>query len=367
MKQYFRCLPTLAEPPAVLILLCLVLLFDAATCQAQPNLPDEVVLQSARASSRVTIRCEIVDYNGQLLIARTGTGRGQKEYPASEVIEVRTHRMVAHTRALEHLRQNRVTDAKAAFAEALKKEPRPWMQREIRAGSIRCALRQRDFETAAREYQLIHERDPETRHVKLIPLLWTDETAKGQAAATARLWLQDKDPVLQLIGASLLLFDKQHGRAAQDTLRLLARSPVKRIRQLAYWQEWRLRVHEGQLSALDIAQREKRIDDLAAPMRAGAWFLIGRAYLIRQEFNDAAAALLRVPIVYDSDHPVTPNACFEAAHCLERTGQRNEAALIYQEVIERFAWAPAASNAKEALQRLVATASDARDSNSSKN
>ena len=159
---------------------------------------------------------------------------------------------------------------------------------------------------------------------------------------------------MRLIGASLLLTDLQYGEAAKDVLQALSREPGTRLRVLAGWQEWRLKQKANDISDLEIARHEKLVEELEKDLRPGAWYLVGQAHLLRQEFDLAAAAFLRLPLSHNTDHPVTSQAMFNAARALEQIGFRSQATQIDKEVVDRYPWSKAAKLSEQALQRPVA-------------
>lgn len=334
-------------------LICGVLVF-ARTASAQTDFTDQVVLQGASVSSRVTMQCEVLDYTGDAIVLRIATSKTERRFPASHVVSVKTPRMATHERGLEHLRKNEFEQAESSLTQALTDEPRRWVQREIQAAITGCFLRQSRYVEAGLQFKKLYLGDPETRHIRIIPLVWADTAINEETRTTAAAWLEDREAVLRLIGASLLLTDVNYGESAQDTLRALAQEPGQRLRLLAGWQEWRLKQRTNQVTDLELARHETLVEELEKELRPGPWFLIGQAHLIRQEFDLAAAAFLRLPLTHDSDHPMTPQAMFNAARALEQIGFRRQALHLDQEVIDRYAWSPSASLSRQAIQKPVA-------------
>lgn len=330
-----------------------VLFFFVASASAQTDLTDQVVLQGSTVSSRVTLQCEIVDYTGEAIVIHTATSKTDRRFPASQVVSVRTRRMPTHDRGLEHLSRGEFESAESELSQAMTDEPRRWVRREIRSDLIRCALRQNDYGEAANHFERLYAEDPSTRHVRLIPLVWDDVSISDESRVAAASWLQDRQAVMRLIGASLLLNDRDYGEAAKDTLRALAQEPGTRVRLLAGWQERRIRLRAGDVTDLELARLETLVEDLEKDLRPGPWYLVGRAHLIRQEFDLASAAFLRLPLSHETDHPMTPQAMFNAARALEQIGFRNQSRRLDQEVIDRYGWSPAARLSRQALQKPV--------------
>lgn len=327
-----------------------------ATGAATAQLTDEVVLQGSRSSSRITMKCRVLDFTGRILRARVAGATREQTFAADEIVSVRTPQTTAHDQGIEQLQAGDAVEAEVLLEKALDEEPRQWVRREILALLVRCALRRNDFARAGSRFRLLFASDEDTRHINLIPLKWGRDTVGGVSRSTAAAWLRDTDSVSQLLGSSLLLFDPQHGQVARDTLKQLSRKPPERIRQLAFWQQWRLRIAAGQVSDLDIEHRESALMKLEPILRAGPYFLLAEAFLVRQDFDIASATFLQIPLVYDSDHPISADALFEAGNAIRKNGLRVEAAQLYQEVMSRYAWSQAAKSARTSLDELIAEA-----------
>ena len=220
---------------------CLLLigatLASGSTASAQYN--DEVVQRGSTAGSRITVRCQIIDYTGSKLTARSANSTRPFEIDASEVITIRTAQTTPHTDGMKAFDEGQTRDAETQLTEAIKVEPRVWMRREILAVLIRCALKRNDYLTAGTRFQLLIESDPDTAYVNLIPLLWNDSAAEGETREAAIAWLKDEKPVARLLAASWLFFDAGHSEASLAVLTELARTPGERVRQLANWQRRR--------------------------------------------------------------------------------------------------------------------------------
>lgn len=329
------------------VAVCLALLCSLAQA-------DEVVVQASTARSRITITGDILEYNGRFLVIQTRTGTGQQRYTAAEVVSVKTSYTSAHRAGLRLFKAGKSELALREFETAISQEPRTWVRRDILALLIRCALRADDFATAGSRFKRLYESDSDTPQIAVIPLYWSNKPARGAARLQAVKWLTDEQFVMRLVGASLLMFDPEYAESARDTMKELRRAPGEQIREFAWWQQWRLSINAKEVSDFDIERWEDRIVGIAPAMRAGPYFVLGQGYQVRQDFDLAAAAFLQLPLVYQSDHPITAQACFKAGQSLARIGQTEEAARLYREVIDRFHWTPAARLAETSLKDLQA-------------
>jgi tetratricopeptide (TPR) repeat protein len=318
---------------------------------------DEIDIRSPRATAHFSLKCRISDYNGRQI--KVIGPVGEKIYPMSDVVAVRYARIKQQIDAEQLLAQGKNDEAESLLKRAVDAEPRRWARREILGLLTGCALRREDFATAGSRFRQIYESDPFTRHVNLAPLVWADQSIDGLNRSTAAAWLNESKAMERLLGASLLLYDAEHGHRARDTIHELNRLPDDRIRLLSKWQERRLQITNRKISDFDVSRWATEIDQLEPSLRAGPIFLLGQARLIRQEYDLAAAEFLKLPIVYSSDHPLIARASFEAGRALLRNGLRVEAARLFQETATRYSWSTAAADARAALKELLASVSQA--------
>ena len=314
---------------------------------------DELVLQGSTASSRVTMQCQVKDYNGKWIEVLTNAGTGEKRFPASEVVSVKTYETQSHRDAIKHFHAGDLKKSNELFEATLHDESRQWMRRELLAWLVRCALRDEDYITAGTRFRAVYASDPDTRHVALAPLMWTDETIDGVTQATAAAWTRDDDPMMKLLGASILMNVPTEENNAQQLLQDLGRAIDGNVRSLATWQQRRVRIRANDIGDSDIQSWESRIPKLKPTLRSGPYFLLGQAHLLRQQYELAAGEFLKLPIVYDSDHPVTARSSFEAGRALETIGQRQQAAWVYQEVIDKYGLSKASIAARSSLKELI--------------
>lgn len=314
---------------------------------------DEVVQRGSTPGSRITVRCQIIDYTGRHLTARSATSERPFQIDSSDVITIRTAQTAPHQAGLKAFENGEVREAESHLTEAVKAEPRIWMRREILTLLVRCALMRSDFLTAGTRFQLLFESDPDTAHIHLIPLLWNDSAVDGEARESAVAWLKDDKPVARLLAASWLFFDAGNGEISLAVLNELARTPGERIRQLAIWQRKRLSVRSQDVSDFDLRRWDSTLESLQPELRAGPCFLLGRGYLVRQDFEMAAATFLKVPLLYQSEHPVSSESLLEAGRALTRIGMRAEAARLYAEILDRHPHAAVSGEAREELDQIL--------------
>lgn len=343
----------LISPTSIALrLICLTSISLATTGAAFAQATDEVVLQASTATSRITIKCEVIDYTGKSLVALSSTGK-QSTYPAADVISVRTLHNSSHDSGIQELAAGRIAQAEPLLDKALSQETRQWVRREILALLIRCSLRKSEWTDAGTRFLRLIQSDPETRHIDLIPLAWSRRPHNSQTRGNALLWLRDKQPMARLMGASFLVFEPKYADEADRALQELVKQPDERLRTLAQWQQWRRQTGADETSENEIKRREERIAKLPPEMRAGPYFVLAQGFASRFEFDLAAAAYLRLPFGDSTDHPVTIEAFLEAAHALQRCGMKTEAARLYREIVAEYGDSPLAQEAQSSLEKLA--------------
>ncbi|WP_373649316.1 tol-pal system YbgF family protein [Schlesneria sp. DSM 10557] len=325
-------------------------LMTAAPLMAQ----DRVVIQQP-GGSRFTITGYVEDYTGRELILKVRPNVRARHFPRAEIVEVTTEYTPRHEEARKLLAAGKADAANAEFTAALPKEDRPWVRREILAGQVRCSLWSGDYVTAMSRFSSIVQSDPETFHYGLVPLNWTDEVPAGRLRSEATRWMElSSTPLSRLVGASWLLTDAELGADAEKTLQRLAREADIAIQRRAQMQLWRVRLRgEVLVDPDEILRWHKAVEAYPTELRSGVYFVIGRAWQKRHEYERAARAYLWLPLVYDSDRWLSSRACYEAAVSLEKAGDPIQATNLYSEVVFRYGdtpYGPVAEKAWNALQ-----------------
>lgn len=312
---------------------------------------DEVVIQASTATSRITITGEILDYTGKKLTFKLAPNKPEQTYSASEVVSVKTSYNDAHEAGMKALAAGDHGTAESAFERAINQELRTWVRRELLALQVRCSLRQGHWNVAAQRFNRLYQSDVDTRHIDLIPLLWSTSSIDAATRGQAVVWLRDKQSLLQLIGASWLCFEPKYEAECEQLWQSLVRNPDERLRSLAQWQSYRRRLAVEGIGDLELQRWEQRVSKLDAPQRAGPYFLIGQAFAARHEFDLAAGAFLRLPLAHPNDHPITSEALLNASRCLDKAGMRTAADALLKELVTKFAHTPFAAEADRLLKQ----------------
>lgn len=324
-----------------------------ALCLAPSLADDRVTVRAGSGAGTAVLTGRILDASGEKV--RIQTGDEVREVAAGDVVEVQTTRSQKHTDGLKAFEAGQPADATKLLTEALAEEPRAWMRREILAALTRVDLARGDRAAALTDFLALIESDPATPDFRVIPLDWGTGPSDPAAASIARPWLRSgNSDVERLLGASILLFDPADGEAAYVALNKLATATDRRVFTLARAQMWRRTLSRGDVPPGEIERWEDRLKEVPEPLRGGVHSLIGRAWADAGNPERAAASLLWLPLVYDADTPLAAESALLAGNALARIGRSADAVVLYREVLARFPYAPAATEAKGALDRLAA-------------
>lgn len=318
-----------------------LLLAVAATALAQ----DRVSFIPERATSPVTLIGEVLDYTGRELSIRPLSGPLQT-IPAENVQDVKTSYDPAHLQGSQQLELGNHQAARSAFSEALTREDRQWMQREILALLMQVELREQNLAGAIERFRGIVRSDPVTRHWGAAPLVWSPVAVSDDLRTEMRLWMKAERPPERLLGASLLLLDPLYGEAAERELTVLSRDANSRVSAYARAQLWRLELAGRDISDVQLGSWRQEIERMPAPLHPGPRYLLARGYEVRGEPRTAAAEWLWIPYVTPANEPLSARALSDAADALERSGLSTEAATLRAELIVRYPWSREAAQAR---------------------
>ena len=337
---------------------CAILAAIVALAGARAAALDTVdVAGTSAPRGRTRLSGRVVDYTGRQLVLELPGGRRQ-EIPGDRVLDVKTDYEPQQVEGDRLLGQGQYGAALELYQRAIAAEKRPWVKRLILARMVWSfqGLAQKEPEQAQRAgeaFLALVQSDPSTPYFDCIPLAWIpaqpppllEQTAQGWLARDAR-----EAPAAVLLGASHLLPTAKRPEALAK-LRRLATNPDKRIALLALAQGWRAAVNPGddQLEGW-----ERAIGQMPEPLRAGPYFALGRGHLQRQRWEDAALALMRVPILYPQHRELAARALLESARALERLARPKEAARLYREVLNSYAGASPAVEARSRLKEMTA-------------
>lgn len=298
--------------------------------------PDRVQVRLPGSSGSIVLNGTIVDFTLDHLHFRAANTQTVKRYPTTDVLQVETPRTAAHVRGLREFELYRSRDALRSFQAALQTEPRTWVRRDLIAMLVRCHTREKDLLNAGARFSELIRSQSRTRHYPLVPLVWSSIAVTPALKLRAMAWMSDASPFIQIMGGSLLLDDPEQTQLARGVIEELLTCADRRVRELARFQSWRLRLQQDTPSDALMDSWTTRIKEALDPVKGGGYYVLGRGHWLRGEYDRAAVALLWVPLVYNGDHQLAARSCLEAADALVECGRKMEAAVLYREVIDRY-------------------------------
>lgn len=302
---------------------------------------DRVTFIPPDSTGPVTEIGEILDYTGRELVLRTLNGT--RHLSSASITQIETPYETTYQQGLSAFQQGRTDEAERLFHEALKAERRPWVQREIRAALVKCAMRRSDFSGALREFREITQADPETRFWGIAPLIWSPVAISQAVRTEMQPWLKSTNEPDQLLAASGLLLDPVLGEEAEATLLQLSRKTNPILSNYSRAQLWRLSIASRKVTETMLDGWRSDIDRLRVELRSGPQILLARGYAVRGEFRQAAAEAMWLPTVYADHELLAARALFDAAEDLAQSGLPQEAGLLRRELLARYAWSQEAS------------------------
>ncbi len=318
---------------------------------AMTHAQDTVTIASGGAGGYTKFTGRIVDYTGRQLLLELA-GRGQRSFPAGQVLHVETPYGPKHTAADEAFAKGEFDRAWTLYRQAvdIDEEPRRWVRRQIFARIVRCHRALDRTAEAGAWFLLLSESDPDTPYFDCIPLAWTPRPLPTALEETARQWIQREEPAAVLLGASHLLGSTAALRAmALAKLRRLTTVSDQRIAKLALAQTWRTATVNVDKAQLDTWAG--LIEKMPEALAAGPYFVLGRARAQRQQWEPAALAWMRVAILYPQQRTLAARSLADAGRALQQLGRTEQALRLYREVIVNY---PQTSAAAEARSRLEA-------------
>ncbi len=328
---------------SVMAQLQMLLLLVPGIARAQ----DTVYLSSSTSpEGYISFTGKVVDYSGAgLIVESDGKAR---TYPARLLQRIETRRTESQLQGDVAYEAGNFTEALVAYQTAREAEERPWVRREITAQIVWCYRALGQATSAARQFLLLVRADPATPYFDCIPLAWQGSFRSRAIVPDARTWLRDEDmPAAVLLGASHLL-QTEHGTTAVAKLQTLAKSGDANVALLARAQAWRPMVISAQDS--QVQRWQEMVEAMPAPFRAGPYFVVGQGWARCQEWEKAALALTRIPVLYPKHRQLAAQALFDAAAALGKLKRDDEANVLYGELIRDYQESPLVPEAQGRLR-----------------
>ncbi len=320
----------------------LVVLFSPFSVVAQ----DTVRLSNSTSSDGyLSVDGKIVDYSSAGLTIEAG-GKA-RTYPTRLVQSIETQRTELQLQGDSLYKTGDFPGALAAYRRARDQEPRSWVKREITARIVWSYRALGQATSAVAEFLLLIRADPETPYFDCIPLIWHGSFQSRAVVPDAKVWLREETmPAAVLVGASYLL-QTDYGSMALEKLQTLAGSSNESVACLARAQAWRATVISAEPS--QVALWQESVDDMPAPLRSGPYYVVGQGWARNKEWEKAALALVRIPVLYPEHRELASRSLLDAAMALGKLDRHDEANRLYTELIRDYPESPLVTEAQSRL------------------
>lgn len=293
----------------------------------------------------------ILDYTGRELLFELAGGV-QKVYPSQKILKVETIFGQEKLDADALFSQGEFASAVAIYGQARSSDQRPWVRRLITAQMVWCHRALGQTHLAGEEFLLLIRSDPDTLYFDSIPLAWVPSQPPIPLEQAARQWLARDDlPAAVLLGASHLM-STSHRLEALERLKQLTTSADRQVASLALAQTWRATAVTADQRQLDTWQRA--IDGMPREIRAGPYFVLGQAQAQRQQWEEAALSLMRIPILFARNRTLAARSLVDTGRSLEKINRSKQAVKLYDEVIKTYPKSRAAAEAQSRLEQISA-------------
>ena len=316
-----------------------------ATCGLARGVTAEDIVYFAHPRTRGETRIvgEVLDYKGKVLEIRV---EGQaRTVSAEQVRRIEFQKQPLHVEGDKLFAARDFAEARNRYLKARLVEPRKWVQRMLAAQVIWCDRHLRQFDGAGERFLALLAEDPDTPYFDAVPLAWLPQPLAPGVEAKALAWAASEEPAAQLLGASHLLMTR-HRATAQEKLQSLKLHRDLRIASSAKAQLWRAKVATA--SSAEVADWQSELEKIPAPLRGGAYYVVGITLAQQRQPEDAALMLLRVPVLYPQDRNLAARCLAEAAGLLEGLKRDSEAARLKRELLTLY---PETSDAEEVKGR----------------
>ena len=295
----------------------------------------------------------IVDYSGKGLVLKIADGRKLKVDPP-RVKSISTDFPSDFAEAEKHFAQGEFQEAVKKYQSAIRSEQRRWAKKMIFAKTIPCLRNMKQSEAACDRFFALVSDDPDTPFFSSIPLAWLTTEPPASLERKCAAWLKDNRSSVRLLAASYLISTSQRS-SAMTVLQEIADSRQSPQNMLASSQIWRTQTVGASEDRLH--KWEAAIRQLEPELQFGPFFVLGKGWNARQDWENASLAFLQAAIPTHPDQPLTIEALWLAAKSLEKQGEPNEAQRIYRELTVRFPTATLSNMARQKLSELKSNSS----------
>ncbi|MCA9049500.1 MAG: hypothetical protein KDA89_12275 [Planctomycetaceae bacterium] len=321
-------------------LLILLLFGQECSGQEQTLLPfagtDSISILKGAPDLVQRLTGRIEDIAGETLTLRRDGSGAVEVFRLNDITELSFAHAPDVAEGLALQQQDRFAEAVRAFDRALPSESRSWAWNEIQALAALNAVRAGNRSDAVRRIEMIAERDPRTRHLSSLPLVWDHRLPSERRLMMTIRDLRSESAVRRLCAASSLLQTEEHLQESVSVLQRLRRtSGVIRLSELAETQLWRLSIIKTEPTDPLLDVHQDRVRELPPAAQPGPQFVVACRLRLRFRYDEAALGFLRLPLVGCDDNALTEAALQEAVLCLEAAGRTADAQRYQAELHQR--------------------------------
>ncbi len=286
-----------------------------------------------------------------LRIRRSGRGNLQVLH-MSDVAELSFHKSAAWDSGLRLWQTGELKKAFAALSQALRQEDRDWAWCELQATIAKLLVRMGNRDAAVDRIERILQKDDQSRHVCLLPLVWDESFPADERVTAAPEDLGNPLPARRLVAASALLHDTAHRPAATAVLqRIRQQQGLNRLGELAAAQLWRLPMLDKPDDRNALAQVwSDQVREMPVECRNGPQYVVAKILRQQHRYDKAALGFLWTSLMSPLDDALAAKSLVAAIDCLEQAGRPNEARVMSAELNVRF---PKASATREFQSRAT--------------
>jgi hypothetical protein len=298
---------------------------------------DAVIVLDAETGRRQALTGVIEDLVGDRVLLRRGGAGRVDTIRLREIETLQFLKSPLFDDGLKLMRAGKWQSAVDLLDQASIAEPRQWVKREIDAEAARGDFALRRFEQVIVRVERIFERDPLTRHINLLPLVWDERMPEAERFTVAPAELAAQSPIRRLCAASASLHLPEFRGPAESALAELRTSGLPGIQELATAQLWRLPILDDlPLRPGKLQLWVNRADSFDFWLRGGPLAVIGRLQLRGHDYDSAANSLLWFPVMQGTDRGLAAACQVQAAIAARQSGRPDEAQRLLNEARLRF-------------------------------
>lgn len=315
----------------------------ASTIHAQTPSPDVVTIFNNKTKKMQTYRGTIVSYDYDELKLQLVSGREQL-VPSSQISNISSKWNADYIAAEGYMFERRFERASISFRQAYSKEARQWVKHRITAKIIQCEQNMGDWHKAANQFfDVLLSQQSNTPYLTAAPIVWHPLTSSGELLHRGRELMKADNPLKQLVGASWL-FSSPYNDEALILFKQLEQHSDRSIALLAAAQLWRSKTPLAKPE--DVTYWDQAVTELPKELRAGPLYIVSLMKRRLDMEEEAVLTMMRIPILYPSQHHLASEAVHAAVKELMDMAQYDEALNLCKELAANYSDTTAGTQAK---------------------